>query len=151
NWNLQRLPVSGDQVKITADTTVVYDVNSAARIKVICVDAGARLTFRPDVGTQLLVETMHVEVGGEMDVGTASAPLTASADIVFTAGRIDTVFDPEQFGHGLIGMGTVTVYGRAMSPTFVRLAAEPVVGATTLRLSEPVTGWQPGDRILVPD
>jgi hypothetical protein len=43
------------------------------------------------------------------------------------------------------------MHGAVKTPTFVRLAAEPVAGNTTLTLSAPVSGWNVGDRIVLPD
>src|SRR5262249_5368812 len=37
------------------------------------------------------------------------------------------------------------------SDTFIRLAVEPKAGYSTLTLSVPVTGWQAGDRLILPD
>src|SRR5262245_54039952 len=59
--------------------------------------------------------------------------------------------DPSQYGHGLIGLGTVTMYGATKTPTFVQLAAEPHAGDTTITLAQPVSGWQVGDRLVLAD
>src|SRR5262249_11976838 len=68
------------------------------------------------------------------------------ADVPFDLSR-----DPSQYGHGLIGLGKVTMHGAVKSDTFVRLAAEPHAGDTTLLLEAPVSGWQVGDRLVLPD
>ena len=46
----------------------------------------------------------------------------------------------EEFGTGLIVFGKVSMHGSLKTPTFVRLATEPVAGATTLTLSTAVSG-----------
>src|SRR5438445_317405 len=43
------------------------------------------------------------------------------------------------------------VHGVVKTPTFVRLAAEPLAGQTTLTLEQPVASWKAGDRIVIPD
>ena len=54
-----------------------------------------------------------------------------TASILIADQPIDTVFDPSQYGTGIVE-GTVRIAGVAMTSTFVRLAAEPLQGATTL-------------------
>lgn len=43
------------------------------------------------------------------------------------------------------------MHGAVKSPSFARLAAEPRAGDTTLTLSQPVSGWAAGDRLILPD
>jgi hypothetical protein len=62
-----------------------------------------------------------------------------------------SVPDPDQFGTGVTIFGKVTMSGSPRTPTFVRLATEPLKGATTLTLSQPVSGWSVGDRLVLPD
>src|SRR5262249_35461741 len=72
-------------------------------------------------------------------------------EIIIPDQPFDLVQDPSQYGHGLIALGKVTMSGAPLSDTFVRLAAEPHAGATTLTLATPVTGWRVGDRLVLPD
>jgi hypothetical protein len=58
--------------------------------------------------------------------------------------------DAGQYGTGLIVVGTLRALGTEKTP-FLRLAVEPVAGASTLTLASPPVGWQAGDRIVVPD
>ena len=74
-----------------------------------------------------------------------------SRRLIETANQtINTTFDPSQYGDSLIGLGNVTIYGAAKTP-FVQLAVAPQAGATTLYLAQPVTGWQAGDELFLPD
>jgi hypothetical protein len=61
------------------------------------------------------------------------------------------VFDPEQFGTALLGFGKLEMHGSVKTPTFVRLASEPIAGDTNLTLSQPVAGWRAGDKLILPD
>ena len=64
---------------------------------------------------------------------------------------IDTAADPEQWGHGWIAVdATVRAQGQIKTP-FVRLAAEPLAGQATLTLASIPSGWQVGDRLVLPD
>src|SRR6185436_14417008 len=63
---------------------------------------------------------------------------------------LDLNRDPQQFGTGLLVEGTIRVHGLAKT-SFERLAAEPTAGATELQFAAPVSGWQVGDRLFLPD
>ena len=43
------------------------------------------------------------------------------------------------------------MHGAVKTPTFVRLAKEPLAGQTTLTIEQPATAWKAGDRIVIPD
>ena len=43
------------------------------------------------------------------------------------------------------------MHGSVKTPTFVRLAKEPMAGNTTLVFAEPISGWKAGDHIVIPD
>jgi hypothetical protein len=152
-WSLGRVPGAGDVVSIDTNTTVTYDTVSDANINTVVIQAGGHLAFRTDVNTRLTVTNLLVLQGGELQIGTAAAPVAANvtAEVIFPDIPLDTARDPEQFGHGLIGLGKVTMNGAAKNQTFVRLGAEPRAGATTLTLSQPVSGWRVGDQLVLPD
>ena len=48
------------------------------------------------------------------------------------------------------GLGTSTATRSSVSSHW-RHAAEPRAGDTTLTLAHAVTGWQPGDKLVLPD
>jgi len=152
-WSLGRVPVAGDIVSILNGTTVTFDVVSDAALKTVAIQAAGHLVFRTDVNTRLTVINFLVMAGGELQIGTVTNPVAANvkAEILFPDVPLDLQNDPEQYGNGLIGLGTVTIHGAVKNQTFGRLAAEPLAGDTTLILSQPVSGWQAGDRLLLPD
>jgi PKD repeat protein len=152
-WSLGRLPTAGDVVDITAGNTVTYDVVSDAALNTVAVNPGGHLIFRTDVSTRLTATNILILEGGELQVGTPANPVapTVKAELIIADSPINTTTDPEQFGHGLIGLGKVTLSGAVKSQTFVRLAVEPRAGATTLTLAQPVSGWQAGDKLVLPD
>ena len=78
-------------------------------------------------------------------------PANVSAEIVIADRPLDTTRDPEQFGNGIVGLGTIRVHGAVRTPTFMRLAAEPLAGQTRLVLAERPAGWKAGDRLVLPD
>jgi PKD repeat protein len=152
-WSLGRLPTTGDVVSIAANTTVSYDAVSTAALNTVVIQSGGHLDFRTDVTTKLTLVNLLVLQGGELQIGTAANPVAANvqAEVVFANQPLVTTNDPEQFGHGLIGLGTVTIHGATKDQTFVCLAIAPTAGATTLTLSQPVSGWQVGDQLVLPD
>ncbi len=152
-WSLGRAPIAGDVVSVATSTIVSYDVQSDARLQTIVVQAGAQLNFRTDLSTRVTVANFMVLEGGQLQVGTAANPVAAgvTAEIVFANQALNAANDPNQYGNGLIALGKVTMHGAMQSDTFVRLAAEPLAGQTTLTLATPVTGWRPGDRLGLPD
>src|SRR5262249_25555363 len=147
NWADQFAGAGADDV-IIIQHFITFDGSASARSVII--ESGGMLRFAPDLDTRLDVVNLEVLAGGTLEVGTEAAPVTASAMIVFKDVPLDTAHDPEQFGNGLVALGTVRIHGRAVSDTFVRLAAEPRAGQYTLSLSVPVSGWQVGAHIALP-
>lgn len=152
-WSVGRLPQAGDVVSIDTNTIVTYDVVSDAAVNTVAIQAGGSLRFRTDVNTRLTVVNLLVLEGGELQIGTAASPVAPQfkAEVVFADVPIDTTKDPSQYGNGLIALGKVTMHGAIKDQTFVRLAAEALAGATTLSVATPVSGWQVGDRLVLPD
>jgi len=145
------VPSFGNVAKIAAGHTVTIDDTSATAYTV---SVSGTLAFSPSVNTRLKVTTLQVLSTGVVEVGTAATPIAAnvSAQIVIANSAFGNgVSDPDQFGTGIIVLGKLTMHGSVKTPTFVRLAAEPLAGNTTLTLSAPVTGWSVGDRIVLPD
>ncbi|MBI3263418.1 MAG: G8 domain-containing protein, partial [Acidobacteria bacterium] len=152
-WSAGRVPVANDVVVISPQSVVTYDVVSDEAIKTVAIRAGGQLRFRTDIDTRLRVTNLLVFPDGQLEVGSVAAPVAPNvkAEIIFNDTPLDTVFDPKQYGNGLIALGKVTMHGAAQNETFVRLAVEPRAGDTTLTLSQPVTGWRAGDMLVLPD
>ena len=150
-WSNGRVPAAGDSVLIASGTSVIYDAVSDEAIA--CVDIEGALRFRTDANTRLTVVTLMVLATGRLEIGTAAAPIAndVSAEVVIADRPLETARDPEQFGNGIVGLGTIRVHGAARTPTFMRLAAEPLAGQTRLVLAEPPAGWHASDRLVLPD
>ena len=156
-WNPARLPQAGDIVLIKHEIT--YD-SLTGEADVIGIDASAALRFATNQPTRLRVGTLLVMPDGTLEVGTTAAPIPANvtAEIIIKDLPLDLtndgvgVYDPEQFGTGIVVVdGAWTMHGATKSPTFVRLSEESLAGSTTLSLSAAVSGWLPGDRLILPD
>jgi hypothetical protein len=150
-WSPARLPAPSDVVSIAHSVT--YD-STAGDASVIGIEAGGVLRFSVTQSTQLRVGTLLVLPNGTLEVGSAASPVSASAtaQIIIKDAPLDPSADPGQFGTGLLAIdGTVTLHGAVKTPTFVRSAAEPRAGQTTITVERPVSGWRVGDRIFLPD
>lgn len=149
-WQDGLLPGELAHVLIPHDVAVEVDGEFDARLATIRVDG--LLTFATDVDTSLTVDTFVVAVNGTLHIGTSERPIAPDvlATILFTDdGPIDTVWDPTVLSRGLISHGNVSIHGATKSGP-IDFATAPAAGATELELNEPATGWQVGDRVLVP-
>jgi hypothetical protein len=132
-----------DRLVVPRGTTVVW----TGAISQTCVEV--RGTLRVESGTKADVGTIVVYPEGWLDLGTPDRPLTG-VEIAVRDFPIDLARDPEQYGHGAVVFGRLTTHGTVKTP-WLRLAAEPRAGARTLTLSAAPAGWQPGDRLILPD
>ena len=150
-WSAGKIPGANDKVLVGAGHSVTYDVVSDATIE--CVEVRGTLAFKPTANTRLKVITIMVLPEGVLEIGRQSAPVaaTVTADVVIADRPFDPQVDPSQVGHGLVALGSVTMHGAVKTPTFLRLAREPLAGQATLTLERPVDGWQPGDQLVIPD
>ena len=157
-WQGGQVPTSDTVVRILTGHTVTID-DTIATAYTVAVDG--KLAFAPGVNTRLKVTNLQVMAGemgmgtpGILEVGTSAAPIAAgvTAEIVIANSPIGgSVADPLGFGTGIHVLGKATMHGTLRTPTFVRLGAEPRAGQSTLTLSEAVSGWQVGDRLVLPD
>jgi hypothetical protein len=151
-WSLGRIPTDGDIVDVSPNTTVTYDVNSTARLNTLEIQYAGSLKFRTDINTMVLVANFLVLPGGDLEVGTPANPVAANvmAQIFIANQAINTALDPEQFGTGLIVLGSMTTNGEAKTP-YIALSQEAHAGDTALHLAAPATGWQVGDVLELTD
>lgn len=172
-WAGKRLPKAGDFVQVRAGHTVLYDVNSDQALRMVHV--AGKLTFSREKSTRLDVGLLKVQSGEEttedgfscdlhatpppdatgkpgeratLEVGTAEAPIpagvTAKIRMVYFAGT-----DREQLPGVVSCGGRMEFHGAPLSRTWVKLGTPVKPGDTTVTLSEPVTGWRPGDHLIV--
>jgi hypothetical protein len=124
-WDLGRVPTTGDVVRIPNKLTI----DTAGNRKLTC-------------------NLLAVNTDGELVADFSGTSNTC--EFVFADTAIDTDLDPGQWGHGFLGLGTVTVRGQAKTP-WLRLATEALAGAATITLSSAPTNWAVGDRLVLPD
>ena len=150
-WSTGAVPGADDRVAVAAGHDVTYDVVGDAALA--CVEVQGRLAFASGRNTRLKVGTVMVLEGGRLELGTPAAPVAAgvTAELIIADRPIDPTVDPDQVGNGLVALGAVTMHGAVKAPTFLRLGREPRAGDTTIELAGPVSGWEAGDRVVIPD
>lgn len=150
-WSTGKVPGANDKVKIPASHAVTYDVVSDAKLE--CIELEGRLSFKTDAQTRMKVANLMVMDKGVLEVGTAATPVAPDviAEIIIADQPIDGRIDPAQIGTGIEGLGKITMHGAVKTPTFMRLAKEPLAGQTTMTLERAVAGWTPGDYLVIPD
>lgn len=150
-WSTGAVPGADDRVAVAAGHDVAYDVVSDATLA--CVEVQGRLAFASGRDTRLKVVTVIVLEGGRLAIGSPAAPVAAgvTAEVIIADRPFDPAVDPDQVGNGLVALGAVTMHGAVKTPTFARLGREPRAGDTVIELAGPVSGWEAGDRVVVPD
>jgi G8 domain len=150
-WSPARVPQSGDVVLISH--AVTYDSTTGVA-DTVGIDAGGTLRFLSSQNTRLKVGTLLVMPNGALEVGTTQDPIEpqVAAEIVIANKSLNLTTDPDQWGTGIVAIdGRVTMHGAPKTPTFVRLGQEPRSGQSALTLSQAVSGWRVGDRLILPD
>jgi hypothetical protein len=150
-WAGGQMPGPQDRIRVARGTAVVLDVVMPAAVD--CLGIEGHLALAADRTTRLWAGNILVYERGELTVGSVATPIApeVSAEIVIANRAIDAARDPDQYGTGLIVLGALKMYGAVKTPTWIRVGAEPVRGATRIVLEQPVAGWQPGDRLILPD
>lgn len=148
-WANGQVPGAGAKVLIPQGVTVDYDGSSAASIFTVRVDG--QLDFATDVDTFMEVDTFVVTSTGTLTIGTETDPVDPNVSAVISFadnGAIDVAWDPMLFSRGLISQGAVDIHG-SQKDTFLKVAADPMKGDTTLTLETAPSGWQVGDKIVL--
>ena len=167
-WEGSRIPAAGDRVQIRTGHRVVYDVSSAEVIRFVHI-AGT-LTFSPDRDTLLNVGLVLVQPGETasesgfdcdahlsdddaspqpaLEIGGPNAPIdakhTATVRLHYVPGM-----DKESCPAIVCCGGRMDLHGASLSRTWVKLGTPAKAGDKRIELTEAVTGWRPGDRVIV--
>ena len=146
----------GGSLPAPSTTTVIrhnITFGTEAEVYDLVIYPGGELNFSPSSLSQLTLGTLQVHAAASLIIGTQANPMQedSHAEIIFKDRAIDLSIDPAQYGNGLIAFGTVSIHGRTVPDTFVRLSKEPSPGGTTLSLAKAATNWRIGDELVIPD
>jgi hypothetical protein len=168
-WENGRLPAPGNRVRIREGHRVVYDIQSEAPFRSVLI-AGT-LHFETDRDTRLDVGVINIQAGEEvaetgfdcdahlpspdpgkprpaLEVGTAEEPIPAGRTATIRLAPVDGM-DPKSCPALVCCGGRMDFYGAPMSRTWIKLGAPVKAGDAEITLAEPVTGWRPGDRVIL--
>jgi hypothetical protein len=162
-WENRQVPSAGATVEILPGHAVVYDINSDKAMRMVHV-LGA-LSFSRDRDTRLDVGLL--KIGGDdsedgaslshhshsgprpaLEIGTPNNPIPADRSALIRLVYFDG-FDRDSLPSLVCCGGRMDIHGAPLSRTFVKLGAPVRQGDSTVTLAEPVTGWRPGDRIIL--
>lgn len=163
-WAGKHVPSAGSKVEIQPGHNVLYDVASHDTIRMVHISG--TLSFARDRDT--LLQAGLIKIGGDstedgfntsgghehpgtraaLEIGTPDDPIpaahTARIRLVYWEG-----LDKESFPSIVCCGGRMDLHGAPLSRTWLKLGAAVKQGDTTITLAEPVTGWRPGDTIIV--
>jgi hypothetical protein len=168
-WEGGKLPAAGARVQVRAGHRVVYDRKSEDVIRSIHV-AGT-LTFAAGRDTELNVGLIKIQPGDDasengfdcdahmtdpdpkmpkpaLEIGTPDKPLDAKYTATIRLHCVEGL-DRETCPAVICCGGRLDLHGAPMSRTWVKLGANAKAGDKSVSLSEQVTGWRKGDRIVV--
>jgi len=151
-WQNGQVPSAGARVLIAAGHTVQYNIQSDTAIRWVRVDGG--LTFRHDIDTRLVVESLVVDPAGLLEIGTPAQPIQSGrqAEIVIdtSGGPINASIDTFHLGRGVISHGQTTIQGAAKT-AYTTLQNSALSGTDRLVLFDSAipAGWQVGDILVV--
>lgn len=168
-WEGGKVPAEGARVLIREGHRVTYDITSDVVIRAINV-AGS-LNFAPDKDTKLVTGLIKLQANDEfsedgfdceghlvapmpgktrpqMQVGTSDRPIDAGKRAVIRLAYVEGM--NKETCPAIVCCGAqLDFHGSPMSRTWLKLGANVKAGDAKVTLSEKVTGWNVGDRILV--
>ncbi len=168
-WANGRAPKAGDRVQVRAGHTVVYDASLTEAIRMIHV-AGT-LTFSREKSTRLEVGLIKIEPGETttedgfdchadapattatdtlpiLEIGTAERPIPAGVTALIRLVHFEGM-NPETLPAIINCGGRWDTHGAPLNRTWLKLGASVKGGETSVKLSETVSGWRVGDKVIV--
>jgi hypothetical protein len=168
-WAGGRVPGPGARVQVRTGHVVTYDIIGEAPIRSIHV-AGT-LRFDPGRDTRLVVGLIKIQAGDDasesgfdcedhvrppepgaeraaLEVGMSDRPVGAGHRAVIRLAALPGL-DPRECPAIVCCGGRMDFHGAELPRTWVKLGATAAKGSTAVTLSEPVSGWRVGDRVIL--
>jgi G8 domain len=136
------VPGSNGQVMIPSGIVVTVDQQIGATLFWIRVDGTLR--FAPNASTSLTAESVFVNHGGRLEIGTQQSPIQAdkTATLIIKALNHEPInhsWDPLEFSRGVVAESRIEIHG-ASKTSWTYITDTPAQGATKLTLDEAPSG-----------
>ncbi|MFO1045966.1 MAG: G8 domain-containing protein [Planctomycetaceae bacterium] len=168
-WEGGTIPSAGSRVHVREGHTVTYDIKSTETIRAVCISGV--LSFAPDKDTQLNVGVIKIEAtetpvesGFDCDahvmeipegqprpaleVGTPGRPISAVHTALIRLTPVDGQ-DKQSCPAIVCCGGRMDFHGAPLRRAWVKLGSTARKKDANVTLSEPVTGWRVGDRVII--
>jgi hypothetical protein len=168
-WVGGKVPGARSKVLIRPGHRVVYDVCSDEAIRIIAV--GGVLRFEPTKDTKLTVGLIKIQPGEvvseegfdcdahapevdptlpqpALEVGTPEQPIPAGKTATIRLALLNGM-NKETCPAIVCCGGRMDLHGAPLSRTWVKLGADAKKGSAAVELTEAVTGWRVGDKVIV--
>ena len=156
-WRNGRVPAQGDRVLIDSGTQVTVDGQYSESETVMTIRVDGTLSFASDVDTELWFDTLVVNRGGKLQVGTPGNPIQSAVSARLVVNDINggleinnrnsPDYDPYRHGQGILSHGRFTAIGEAKTSFTTMNGAQ--AGDTTLTLDISPSNWEIGDEIII--
>lgn len=145
--------VPGTDARVIIPSGLVVTVDQQLGSDLFWIRVDGTLKFASNVNTSLTADSVFVNHGGRLEMGSAQSPIQAdkTAELIIKARQgnpIDHSWDPLEFSRGVIAESPIEIHG-APKTSWTSITAIPDQGATTLSLDDAPSGWRVGDRIVL--
>ncbi|KAI8520669.1 hypothetical protein Bbelb_004230 [Branchiostoma belcheri] len=146
-WGGEDLPGDGDFVIVEQPQTLLLDTETAV-LSMLLIDGGS-LIFYDEMDVHLQAEKILIVNGGTLQAGTHDDPFEHQA-LITLWGHLRSKELPI-YGTKNIGLrgGVLDLHGMPVDPTWTLLAQTATAGSNSLVLEEAVSGWNPGDSVVI--
>jgi hypothetical protein len=168
-WEGGAVPKTGARVQIQSGHVVVYDLHSDLLIR--SVHIAGTLSFAPDKDTLLDVGLIKIQPGDDvreegfdceahpadlepgkprpaLEVGRPDRPIDTAHKATIRLRWFDGM-DKQSCPAIVCCGGRMDLHGTPMNRTWLKLGATAKRGSDTVTCAEAVTGWRPGDKVIV--
>lgn len=152
-WSGGTVPLSGEIVRVYSGNGVIYDISGAKTYVTVSVENYSSLKFWTSGNTQMIVQNLQVRELGTLCLGESGRPVASgiTAVVQITDVPVNSGYDPNQYGNGLVVLGTLVMNGQDRGLSFIKAASGTISGQTSVDLWSGFANWLPGDRLFVPD
>lgn len=146
--------VPGTDAKVIIPAGVVVTVDKElGGTAMFWIRVDGTLKFAASVNTALTADSVFVNMGGRLEIGSALTPIQAdkTAKLIIKARNglpIDQAWDPTELSRGVVAEGMVAIQG-APKTAWTTISTMPALGDTTLTLDVVPSGWRPGDTLVL--